>query len=297
MRVWLLLIHLLLCLFVASSLLAADDKPTVFVSILPQKFIVQQISGDRLNVEVMVRPGASPATYEPKASQMRKLAAAQAYFAIGVPFENGWLGKISGVNAAMRIVHTDEAITKLAMAKHLHDDRASQHHTDRSDGDTGLDPHIWLSPSLVKKQALVTAVVLGKMFPLEAHFFQQNLEIFLGRIDILHSELEHILKDQEGAEFMVFHPSWGYFARDYGLHQVAIEIEGKNPKPAQLSELIEHARERNIRILFAQPQFSAKSARVIAREIGGQVILIDPLAEDWLANMHQVAKTFSTNLK
>ena len=297
MRVWIVAIYLSICLGMAHTLMAVESKPTVFVSVLPQKFIVQQISGDMLNVEVMVAPGASPATYEPKPSQMRGLAAADAYFAVGVPFENSWLDKIGGVNPGMRIVHTDEGITKLTMARHLHDGLDLQEYDAEDESDTGLDPHIWLSPPLVKHQARTTTAALQERYPASADFFQERLDAFLARIGALHVDLQQVLGNHEGAEFMVFHPTWGYFARDYGLRQVAIEMEGKQPKPAQLRELIEHARRRNIRIVFAQPQFSAKNARVIAREIGGEVIMIDPLAEDWLANMHRIAQTFSTSLK
>ena len=96
---------------------------------------------------------------------------------------------------------------------------------------------------------------------------------------------------------MVFHPAWGYFDDAYGLQQVPIEIEGKDPKPAQLKSLIQHARESDIKVIFVQPQFSTKSASVVAREIGGQVVLVDPLAENWMANMREVAAKFKAALR
>ncbi|MCK5723282.1 MAG: zinc ABC transporter substrate-binding protein, partial [Gammaproteobacteria bacterium] len=98
-------------------------------------------------------------------------------------------------------------------------------------------------------------------------------------------------------QFMVFHPSWGYFADTYGLKQVAVEIEGKNPKPSQLKELIEHAKEQGIKIIFVQPQFSSKSAKLVAREIGGRVAVADPLAQDWSANLRAVAREFKGALQ
>lgn len=345
MRIISLLISIIFLLFTGTSTVFANTVPTVFVSILPQKYFVQQIGMDRVHVEVMVQPGASPATYEPKASQMRKLSGASAYFAIGVPFENGWLDRIGGVNKNMKIVHTDGGIEKRAMAEHSHDEPDAEHETDHesehghdedlktgqeaghdseqghdedhkaqkeADHDakdahdeaaesdhgheSGLDPHIWLSPTLVKQQAQTIAAALAELFPSDRNFFQQNLETFLDRVDDLNDQLHRAMKDKEGVEFMVFHPSWGYFAEEYGMHQIAIEIEGKDPKPAQLRELIEHARKRNIRVIFAQPQFSAKSAQVIAREIGGEVVMIDPLAEDWMTNMQDVVDTFIRTL-
>jgi len=105
-------------------------------------------------------------------------------------------------------------------------------------------------------------------------------------------KLKNLLREHRGKQFMVFHPSWGYFAREYGLTQVPIEIEGKSPKPAQLSELIKHALEQKITVIFAQKQFSTKNAEVIARAIGGKVVLVDPLALDWFANMEHTGAKF-----
>jgi len=296
-------------LLLSTQLVFAGDSPTVFVSILPQKFFVQQICMNHVNVEVMVQPGASPATYEPKSSQMKQLATASAYFAIGVPFEHTWLEKIAGVNPEMKIVHTDEGITKLVMNNHHHNQKHRKathhdaeendavHHEEEHHHHAGLDPHIWLSPSLVKKQAVIITDALAKILPDKKELFQQNFDDFARKIDALNNELHTTFKDKKGMQFMVFHPTWGYFAHDYGLEQIAIEIEGKEPKPAQLRKLIEHARENNIHVVFVQPQFSTKSAKVVAREIKGEVIAVDPLAEDWLTNMRVVATKFKNALQ
>jgi zinc transport system substrate-binding protein len=286
-----------LCLAVFSSPLFAGDKPTVFVSILPQKYFIEHIAGDLVDVEVMVAPGASPATYEPKVSQMRKLASSAIYFAIGVPFERAWLERIAGVNSHMRIVSTDAGIEKLAMEKHLHDDNHDGQHEGEEElhdeiGEDGLDPHIWLSPELVKVQAAAMAAALKELMPAESQKIDLGLKSFHGRIEQLDDELKMILKDKEGMRFMVFHPSWGYFAHAYGLQQIPIEFEGKGPKSSQLRDLILFAKDQNIHVIFAQPQFSTKSAQLVAREIKGEVITVDPLAEDWLDNMKRVAEKF-----
>jgi zinc transport system substrate-binding protein len=267
----------------------------VFVSVLPQKYFVEKIGGGAVDVEVMVQPGASPATYEPKPSQMRKLAGSAAYFAIGVPFEEAWLDRIAGVNPNMAIVHTSEGIKRLSMATHQHDEEREEtgHQEKRSHNEhDGLDPHIWLAPALVKKQVVVIRDTLARLYPGRAAEFSKNHDAFITEIDRLDGELRLILEEKRGMQFMVFHPSWGYFAEEYGLEQVAIELEGKAPKPSQLSELIRHAKKENITVIFAQPQFSIKSAALIAREIGGEVILADPLAENWLQNMTAVAEKF-----
>lgn len=292
---------LFICMFIVFSPVLSTAKPTVFVSILPQKFFVQQISGDNVIVEVMVQPGASPHTYEPKPSQMRKLADAQAFFTIGVALEEAWLGKIRTINPDMKVVHTEEGIAKMAMvADHRHEDAS---HRDPGkpheahDDEAGLDPHIWLSPELVKIQVKTIADSLVELDSSGAEQYQKNYNRFKARVDELDNRLKSILKGKAGAKFMVFHPSWGYFAQSYGLEQIAVEMEGKSPKPAHLKKLIDQAAEQHITVLFAQPQFSKKSAEMIAREIGGEVILIDPLAEDWFANMAHVVDTLSSALR
>ena len=273
----------------------ADGERSVFVSILPQKYFVQQICRDLVKVEVMVQPGASPHTYEPKASQMTKLASSAAFFAVGVSFEAAWLDKIAAVNPKMIVVKTDANVPKIAMLSHHHDDgedgqgnKTGEGHVVHMEGGS-LDPHIWLSPSLVKMQVKAMSETLIDLYPDQAAFFKGNTEDFLVEIEKLDAQLRANLQSSQGKQFMVFHPSWGYFAREYGLKQVPVEIEGKQPKPAQLQELVEHARSRGIRVIFAQPQLSIKSAKIIAREIGGEVVSADPLAENWAANLLDVA--------
>ena len=300
--------------FLPMISLAAGKLP-VFVSIVPQKYFVQQIGKELVDVQVMVLPGANPATYEPKPRQMADLSKAKLYFAIDVPFENAWLKNIADANPNMRVIHTDHGIEKLAMkAHHHHDDEAEEHHEadhDHEKGEhhgeathdedhhehAGRDPHIWLSPPLVKIQARNILAALQEADPAHRSVYEANFKEFTARIDRLDTDLKNTFAGRKGLQFMVFHPAWGYFAHAYGLKQVPIEIEGKDPKPAQLKELIQHARESGIKVVFVQPQFSTKSAQLIAREIGGQVAFANPLAEDWMANLRQVADKFQAALK
>lgn len=330
----------------------AGERMPVFVSIVPQKYFVQQIGKDLVDAQIMVRPGASPATYEPKPQQMAALSKAKIYFAIGVPFENAWLDKIAAANPNMRVVHTDHGIEKIEMTAHhhhhddhekgehhgeeKHDHEKDEHHGEEKHGHkeaehhgeekhghekgehhaeekhgheegehhgedhhehAGLDPHIWLSPPLVKIQARTILAALQEADPAHRSVYAANFKAFTAKIDQLDTELKKTFKGKEGLQFLVFHPPWGYFAHAYGLEQVPIEIEGKDPKPAQLKKLIQHARENGIKVVFVQPQFSTKSAKLVAREIGGQVAFVDPLAEDWMANLREVAKKFQSALK
>jgi len=296
----------------------ANGMIPVFVSIAPQKYFVQQIGKGLVEVQAMVQPGASPATYEPKPKQMADLSKTKVYFAIGVPFENAWLGKIAAANSNMRVIHTDHKIEKIAMeAHHHHDEEAEEHHEGEHHEDdhdkeerhgeashdedhhdhAGLDPHIWLSPPLVKIQARTILAALQEADPAHRSVYEANFKAFIAQIDQLDADLKKTFAGKKNLQFMVFHPAWGYLAHAYGLKQVPIEIEGKDPKPAQLKKLIQHAREDGIKVVFVQPQFSTKSAELVAQEIGGQVAFANPLAEDWMANLRQVADKFQIALK
>ncbi|MBF0452641.1 MAG: zinc ABC transporter substrate-binding protein [Candidatus Magnetomorum sp.] len=273
--------------------LQAKNIPTVFVSILPQKYFLQQIVKDRMDIRVMVQPGASPATYEPSPLQMTHLSKAKIYFSIGVPFESKWLPKISQLYPALKMIQTDRGIEKIPIHHHHHD------HGEMAPPSIP-DPHIWLSPPLVKIQARHIWNSLQEIDPDNRQFYEQQYQLFLGRLNKLDDELRNTFFKYQHNAFMVFHPSWGYFAKAYGLRQMAIEIEGKDVKPRQLKQLIQKARDNHVRIIFAQPQFSSKSAHLIAREISGQVVLIDPLALDWEENLRNVAiqiRSASKNLK
>lgn len=271
---------------------------SVFVSILPQRYFVQQIGKDRVSVQVMVRPGASPATYEPKPAQMAAIAKAVAYFSIGVPFEDVWLEKIVAANQTMRVVATDRGIEKLPMAAHHHDhDRdLGGHDSDKGPG-KHMDPHIWTSPRLVIQQARNIATALIQIDPVYRDTYEANYTTFVESLTQLDRELRDALDGLESRKFLVFHPSWGYFAKAYGLIQVPVEVEGKSPKPAHLHEIIDDARRHKIRVIFVQPQFSTKSARTIAAAIGGHVVVADPLAEDWAGNLRRQTIKFRDALR
>lgn len=248
----------------------STDTLNITVSILPQKYFVERIGGEYVEVNVMVEPGASPATYEPKPEQLTALSKAAAYVSIGVPFESAWLDKIASANEEMLMVDTTQGIEKV-----------------------GKDPHIWLSPTLVKTQAQIIYEALAELDPVHKDVYKANLDSFIADIDALDADIRKTLEGVKSRKFMVFHPAWGYFARDYGLEMIPVEIGGTEPSAAELAELIAEAQEEDIKVIFAQPEFSTKSAETIANEIGGEVLLISPLAPVWLDNLRQVAETFA----
>ncbi|WP_419787636.1 metal ABC transporter solute-binding protein, Zn/Mn family [Pseudodesulfovibrio sp.] len=294
-----------LMLFTVGSALAAAKVP-VFVSIVPQKYFLEKIGGDRVDVSVMVKPGASPATYEPTPQQMTGLANAKAYFSIGVPFEATWLTRIESANPLMAVVPTEKGIHKVPMAAHHHPGEEGHgmaedpgHGHDEEHGNGILDPHIWLSPQLVKVMAQNIYKGLVAVDPAGQPTYAVNLNAFLEELDALDAQLKNVLASlpSDRRTFMVFHPAWGYFARSYDLRQIPIEAEGKEPSPAELAHVVEVGRAHHIPVVFVQPQFSKRSAKVIASEMGAQVVALDPLAPDWQANLLKVADAFKKALQ
>ena len=274
-----------------------------FVSIAPQRYFVQKIGGDLVDVSVLVAPGADPHTYEPKPRQMAELAKAAVYFAVGIDFEKAWMNKISAANPRMRIVPTDDGIAKIAVAgRHPHeldkgpkDAHGKDNHFQGPEG--AADPHVWLSPPLVKVQAGHIRDALVAVDSANRTRYEENYAAFIREIDALDADLKSLFAGSQGTRFMVFHPSWGYFAQAYGLEQVPIEIEGKDPKPAQLKELIQYAKEHAIKVIFVQPQLSVKSAEMVSREINAQVVAADPLGADWAENLLEVGRKFKAALR
>ncbi|MCF8144119.1 MAG: zinc ABC transporter substrate-binding protein [Deltaproteobacteria bacterium] len=269
----------------------------VTVSILPQKYFVEKIGGDRVEVSVMVLPGANPATYEPKPRQMVDLTESRIYFAIGVPFETVWLDKFAHASPKMEIVPTQAGIEKIPMApKHTHD--GEDHPGGPAAHSGGKDPHIWLSPPLVMLQARNILRALIKADPPGRADYEARYQEFIEGLVELDLRIAGLFSDRGmDNRFMVYHPAWGYFAKAYGLMQIPVETEGKGPTPKALQRLIADAQHDGIRAIFVQPQFSVKSAETIARAINGRVIAADPLALDWQTNLLRVAEQFKAALR
>lgn len=285
-----LIISILGILFPAATSLYASTVQ-VCVSIPPQKAFMQAIGQGLVAVDVMVQPGSNPATYEPRPSQLSRLAKTDIYFAVGVPFEQAWLDRFQAVNPEMEIVHTDKEIRKRALpARHNLTSKPDQTHNKHTEHTGIKDPHIWLSPPLVKIQARTMCRALERIDPGHASKYRENLSAFIQEVESLHEQLQGLLAPVQGRPFLVFHPAWGYFAHTYELQQIAVELEGKDPKPSQLARLISFARQEDIQAIFVQPQFSDKSARVIAGEIGAKVVSADPLAQDWAKNLRRQAR-------
>jgi zinc transport system substrate-binding protein len=302
--IWSTSLFLSVAVLSACALGATPEPPSslnITVSIVPQGYFVERIGGEWVQVNVIVGQGGEPHTYEPKPEQLKALSVSQAYFAIGVDFEDAWLGRIADANPNMRIVDTTLGIDRMPMAA------ASQHGADQHEQGDGEqehdastvehpDPHIWLSPSLVKTQARTIYTTLAELDPSHEDDYAANLESFLADIDELDRSIRDTLEGVPARKFMVFHPAWGYFARDYALEMIPVEVGGQEPSAAEMANLIEVATTENIKVVFAQPEMSTRAADTIAKEIGGKVVLVSPLAPDWLENLNRVADAFAEAL-
>jgi zinc transport system substrate-binding protein len=224
---------------------------------------------------------------------MMALSKAKIYFGVGIEFEQVWLKRFQDANPRLLITMTDSGIKKIPMRKFIdpHHERKQGHRH------SSLDPHIWLSPALVMIQAQNIRDGLISVDPDNAHIYKVNCDRFMREIDALDAELKRVLGDRKDLHFMVFHPSWGYFAHAYRLKQVPVESEGKAPKPAGLQHLIQYARKHEIKVIFVQPQFSTSNAAVVAKAIDGQIAFVDPLAENWAENLREVARKFEAALR
>jgi zinc transport system substrate-binding protein len=264
---------------------SAADKIGVAVSIEPQKYFVEKIGNGYVNVNVMVPPGVEPHTFEPKPEQLKALSRSQVYFRMRVEFEDAWIDKFIAANPKMQMVDTTEGIRLLYTSPVDHTASAKP------------NPHIWLSPRRVKRQAETIYVTLASLDPTHQAAYKTNLQRFIQEIDQLDAEIKRSLANLSNRKFIVFHPAWGYFAADYNLEMIPVEVEGQEPSAAELGKLIQRAQADQIHVIFAEPQFSPRAANLLAKEINGKVLMIDPLAGNWANNLRKVAQTFAQNLQ
>ena len=288
------------------STASAKEVLKVQVSILPQKYFVERISGDLATVDVLLKPGKSPATYSPTPAQIKSLSQADLYFKIGVPFENGFLHKIESIEEDIRLVDCRKGIRLRQMqdqvddheeAGHIKDQaHMAEHHEGEHHDHTGKDPHIWMSPKLVKIQAHTILEALVALDPANQGIYKNNYTAFIQDLDHLDTRLTQTLSPYKGENLFVFHSAFGYFTDAYGMHQIAVETMGKSPKGKDLTAIIKLAKKEKARVIFVQPQFDRNTAEKIASAIKGHVVSINPLAYDYLANMKIIAKTIDQNI-
>lgn len=265
------------------------EKPVISVSILPQQYFVQQLAGDLVEVNVLIPSGASPATYEPSVSQLRKLEQSVAYLRIGyVGFELSWMDKMQKINPAMKVVDLSSGIDLIIESEEPEPELAQGH----SHG--GVDPHIWLSVANARVIADNMYRELLLMFPDQQVELAGRYEKFASSLDSLHLAIKHTLNGLADRNFIIYHPALTYFARDYQLVQYSLEIEGKSPSPAHLRRITDLGKAHRINRIFIQDQFDRRNAEVLASEIGAEIVHFDPLDPCWMAQMLYIADQFKS---
>lgn len=279
---------------------AGVQKLTVAVSIIPQAWLVREVGGPHVDVITLVSPGESHELFQPSDAQVSRLMQAAIYFRVGVSAENGqWFDAVRD-SQRLKIVDTRQDVPMLEMTEHHHhehEDAGEHHHDPQEEQYAGKDPHIWLSPRVLKIQARTIAASLAELDPAHQADYQRNLQALEERLDQLDAKIRETLKPAQGKAFFIYHPAWGYFAHDYGLRQVALEQEGKEPSDEELTRLQQRGRKEDVKVIFVQPQISSQSAEALAAAIGAQVQAIDPLAADVPANLVHVAEVIARSYR
>ncbi len=259
-----------------------------FAGIPPTAFLVEQIGGERVRVQCLLRPGDNPHTYEPRPRQAAALERAELYFSCGFPFERSLIRNLAGEGAGIRVVHTENGI----LGGNEREPGPEERGGEESGGAGHEDPHIWLSPVLLRIQAKTICGALKAVDPASASIYTDHLNRFLADLDTLDRWAGRTLAPYRGRSFLVFHPSFGRFAGEYGLRQTAIEMEGRSPSPRQLYSFVQTARKENIRVVFVEPQFESRSGQAVADAIGGRIERMDPMNGDVILGI----RTFTTAL-
>jgi zinc transport system substrate-binding protein len=288
---WFFLIPLFL-LWIVSTNAYAQSKLKIAVGIAPEKYFIEQIAGEQAEITVMLPAGANPHVYEPSPRQLSALTSSRLYFAIGLPFEKIWLNKLRQQSPQLAVIELDQADSAGAPHGQLGSDSAFDPRHEANE-----DPHPWTNPLLVLEMADRITAALQRIDPDHGETYQRNNLLFKSALTTLDKDLHQLLDTLPHRQFIVQHPAWGHFAEAYGLNQISIEQGGREPGPQQLSQVIDIAKKNNIRTIFASPETDIRPARAVAQAVGGKVVILDPLREDYLHNLRDAGMAIAQALK
>jgi len=279
----------------------STGKIGLLVTIVPQADMTEFIGGEYVEVTIMVPPGESPHSFEPTPEQMKKVAEATAYFKVGsgVEFEVVHMDTILEQNPDLQVFDCSEDISVISLDEHYGKEgyhEEGEENEDKHDHG-GTDPHIWTSPENFKKMAEVVYNGLVEIDPDNQEEYYANYQLYISKIDTLHTNVSNLLQPYTGRSFMVYHPAWGYFGDNYNLKMIAIEDEGKQPGPTGIDAIISQAKEENITVIFVAPQFDTSSAETIASEIGGNVVFANPLMSNYEETITKLAEDMVTGFE
>ena len=270
-----IIIQVLLMVSCASPADKEDDKLTVAVSIVPQETFVKEVAGDTVDIITAIPPGKSPENYALSPMELEKLSRSSVYFTIGVPAETGIIDKLNDINGSIKIVD-------LA-------DKVKEQYPEIEVAPGHRDPHIWLSPKRASVMVDIISQELSDADKENSGRYRENAQLYIEKLIEIDKEISGLFSNLKNRTFIIYHPSLGYFADDYGLNMVSIEEEGKEAAPLNLQKVIDVAREQNIKTVFYQSEMDSKQSRVFADEIGGKAVQISPLASDYIDNIKKIA--------
>jgi zinc transport system substrate-binding protein len=282
----------ILFVFLLTAVIAVHAEPgddvhlTVVVSILPQLEIVEHIGGSQVTAMALVPPGSFPATYDPTPKQMATLYDADLWIQIGIPFEHAITRRLATAAPELPLFDGCTGIPRRPIDRTTHG--AHTHGT--------LDPHIWLDPALAAQHAGNIAGALCAVAPESCSEFKRNLRGYRAELEAVDTRISTLLSLHRGSPIFVFHPAYGYFADRYGLVQIPVEVDGKVPTGRRLGELVDRAERSGANAIFVQPQFAGAGAHAAADAMGVEVVEIDPLARDLVANLERIAVAISDSL-
>ncbi len=267
-----LLSAILLTLSGCASKSDTDNRPVIAVSIVPEATFVEKVCGDKFKIVTMIPSGASPETYEPTPAEMVNLSRAELYFAIGVPAEESSI--LPSVSDSTELIQLHKFVNQTYPDLEEHG---------------GRDPHIWLSP---KRVIVMVEKITEKLCEYDSEKrekYKKNAEAYISELEVLDNEISALAKNAKGNDFIVFHPSFGYFADDYGLTMHALEEHGKEATAKGLTEMVNLAKQKKITTIFYQAEASSKQAEAFAEEINGKAVKLEPLSPDYTKNMRKLA--------
>lgn len=264
-----------------------SDIPLISVSIAPQAFFVEKIAGNNVSINIILPPNVNEHTFELKPKTMKQLEKSDIYFTIGLEFEKNLIGKFRQNFPNLEIINMQKNINLLEI-------QDEDHHSHEHEN---FDPHTWLDPILVQTMAVNIYNALIQKYPQNKNLYKQNLDNFLAELDSLNLQISSKLEKLKNKEFIVYHPSWAYFAKRYDLIQIPVEILGKEPKIKDLKNLINLMKDKNIKTIFVQKGFPENAAKTLAKECDAKIFIINHLSKDWENELLKTADALANNLK
>jgi zinc transport system substrate-binding protein len=275
---------LFLLVLIPAVLWAGDGRITVAVSLQPYATLVKMLGGDRVNVVTLLPPGADPHNFEPKPAVIKAFSVAQVYFTDGSGLDKTWMPRFLGANKNVQVVDISKGIEWMKSEEEY---GAHGHHHDEE-----MDPHIWTSPTRMRFLAQNIFQELKKLDPKYVIDYVNRASMVQDELALVERQLNEavISMPKDRRSFIVFHPTYGYLAKDFKLKQYTIEVNGKEPKPRDLANLVKVGRKNGVKTVFVQPQFSKRAAETIAKELGAVVVETDPLSADFIGNTQKFIK-------